>query len=219
MAFFPRHFVASAVLAALTLPVLAQTAPPAAATTPSAQTQAQTNQAPSADGQMRRAPNRAKMQERMAQRQAALKQSLQLSAEQEPAWNTFIGTMQPAERTARLGPLSREEMQKLTTPERIDRMQAQRAQRGAEADRRGEAVKAFYAQLTPAQQKTFDAHTARYHRHMDHMGQMGQKEGMGGRGYRDGGKNHHQERRDMGRRDKAPAAPMPQTAPAPAPAQ
>ena len=41
---------------------------------------------------MRRAPNQAKMQERMAQRQAALKHSLELSPAQKPAWNTFIAT-------------------------------------------------------------------------------------------------------------------------------
>jgi hypothetical protein len=47
-------------------------------------------------------------------------------------------------------------MQKLTTPERIDRMRAQRAQRDAAMDARSDAVKAFYAQLQPEQQKTFD---------------------------------------------------------------
>ncbi|MBX9835079.1 MAG: Spy/CpxP family protein refolding chaperone [Burkholderiaceae bacterium] len=172
MALFSRTFVAAAVLAVLTLPVLAQ---PAAATDPATaqtQTQAQT-QAPSATPgarMMRRAPNQAKMQERMAQRQAALKHSLELSPAQEPAWNTFIATMQPGERPARLGQLSRDEMQKLTTPERIERMRAQRAQRHAQADLRADAALAFYAELNPAQQKTFDKHTANHH-HMNHWKQ------------------------------------------------
>ena len=48
-------------------------------------------------------------------------------------------------------------MEKRTTPERIDRMRARRAQHAAEADRRGEATKTFYAALTPEQQKTFDS--------------------------------------------------------------
>jgi hypothetical protein len=33
----------------------------------------------------------------------------------------------------------------------------------AEMDQRGDAAKAFYATLTPEQQKTFDASTARHH--------------------------------------------------------
>ena len=83
--------------------------------------------------------------------------------------------MQPGERPARL---DRQDMDKLTTPERIDRMRALRAQHAAEADRRGEATKAFYAALTPEQQKTFDAQAHRGHR----MGGM-----KGGEGRHHGG--------------------------------
>ena len=36
-------------------------------------------------------------------------------------------------------------------------MRAMRAQQAAEAERRGEATKTFYAALTPEQQKTFDS--------------------------------------------------------------
>ena len=156
MALFSRTFVATAVLAALSLPALAQsTATNEAASAPTqtqTQTQVQTQPATAGVQTMRRAPNRAKMQERMAQRQAALKHSLELSPAQEPAWNTFITSMQPGERPARLGQLNRDEMQKLTTPERIERMRAQRAQRHAQADRRADAALAFYAELNPAQQ-------------------------------------------------------------------
>ena len=118
MALFSRTFVATAVLAALSLPALAQsTATNEAASAPTqTQTQVQTQPATAGVQTMRRAPNRAKMQERMAQRQAALKHSLELSHAQEPAWNTFITSMQPGERPARLGQLNRDEMQKLTTP-------------------------------------------------------------------------------------------------------
>jgi len=187
MAFFPRHFAATAVLAALALPVLAQPAPAAAPTAAQTQVTAPAERG----GYMRHAPDRAKMQERMAQYQANMKEKLQLTAAQEPAWNTFISAMQPGERPARLGALDRDEMQKLTTPERIDRMHALRAQRNAEADRRGEATKTFYATLTPAQQKTFDAQTQRMHR-------------MGGP--RDGKQQYmrHGMRHEM-YRDKAPA--------------
>ena len=174
MALFSRTFVATAVLAALSLPALAQsTATNEAASAPTqtqTQTQVQTQPATAGVQTMRRAPNRAKMQERMAQRQAALKHSLELSPAQEPAWNTFITSMQPGERPARLGQLNRDEMQKLTTPERIERMRAQRAQRHAQADLRADAALAFYAELNPAQQKTFDKHTAN-HQHMNHWKQ------------------------------------------------
>ncbi|MNY56077.1 hypothetical protein D3C86_1921190 [compost metagenome] len=49
-------------------------------------------------------------------------------------------------------------------------MQQQRAERNAQADRRGEATKAFYATLTPAQQKTFDAQTLRHGKRHGHHG-------------------------------------------------
>ena len=179
MALFSRTFVATAVLAALTLPVLAQsTATPEKS---AAQIQAQAQAANPGNPSMRRAPNRAKMQERMAQRQAALKHSLELSASQEPAWNTFVATMKPGERPTRMSPLSQEEIQKLTTPERVERMRAQRTQRQAQMDLRADAVLAFYAQLNPAQQKTFDAQTARHHQ-MGHWGNMRDGDGMGKKG-------------------------------------
>jgi len=128
----------------------------------------------------------------MAQRMAALKGQLKLTAAQEPAWTAFTAAMQPGERTARL---DHKDMDKLTTPERIDRMRALRAQHAAEADRRGEATKTFYAALTPEQQKTFDAQAHRGHR----MGGMkGEGEGRHGHHGMRGGEGHH---------PKPPAAP------------
>ena len=114
----------------------------------------------------------------MAQRAAALKAQLKLTPAQEPAWNTFTASMQPGERQARL---DHKDMDKLTTPERIDRMRAMRAQHAAEADRRGEATKAFYAVLTPEQQKTFDARAQR----MGPRGEHGKHGPHGHRGHGD----------------------------------
>jgi protein CpxP len=48
-------------------------------------------------------------------------------------------------------------MQKLTTPERIDRMRTLRTERQASMDKRGDAVKTFYAALNAEQKKTFDS--------------------------------------------------------------
>lgn len=167
MAFLSRQtVVAASVLAALALPVLAQ---PTLANPPAAGTVA----APDA----RKGPgeHRERHEARKAQRAAALKEQLKLTPNQEPAWNTFTASMQPqGDRPARL---DRKDMDKLTTPERIDRMRALRAQHAAEADRRGEATKAFYAVLTPEQQKTFDARTHR-------MGPRGEHGKHGPHGHR-----------------------------------
>jgi len=195
MAFqLPRRFVATAVLAALALPTLAQPAPaspPAApaATSATATDARQTRQA----GEQRRDHHERHQarQAHQAKRMAALKDQLKLTAAQEPAWATFSTALQPGERTARL---DRKDLDKLTTPERIDRMRALRAQHAAEADRRGEATKAFYATLTPEQQKTFDAKASRHHRGGPH----GDGEGRHGQG----GERHH--RGDAGK--PAPAA-------------
>eukprot|EP01034_Spumella_vulgaris_P046571 gene46571-58066_t len=112
--------------AALALPALAQTPPPTPAT-PAAATKAA--EAPA------RKPGGPDMQKRheehmayMAKRQAALKEKLKLTAGQESAWTTFTTAMQPGERPARPDP---KELDKLTTPERIDRMRELRAQHTA----------------------------------------------------------------------------------------
>ena len=101
--------------------------------------------------------HRAMWQQRRAQREARLKQILQITPVQEGAWNAWTAARRPAQ-IQRPNP---GEMARLTTPERIDRMRAMRAARIAEMDRRADATKVFYAALTPPQQKAFDALTAR----------------------------------------------------------
>src|SRR5690606_20987289 len=78
MSCFSHRLIAAAVVAALSLPVLAQTSAPVQTAPDTAQ--AEPGQRMQRDPQMRRqAPDRAKMQERMAQRMAAFKEKLQLS--------------------------------------------------------------------------------------------------------------------------------------------
>ena len=97
-----------------------------------------------------------------------LKTSLQLQASQENAWNTFSSEMKaPMKRASRPNPA---EMEKMTTPERIDKMMAFKNERDAEMTQRMNATKTFYATLTPAQQKVFDAHTQKFMK----QGPMGQ---------------------------------------------
>ena len=100
----------------------------------------------------------AKMQEMMAKRMAELKQKLGITAAQEGAWNAWTQSMQPPAQMVRPNP---EEMAKLTTPERIDKMKAMHSERHARMDKRAESTKTFYAALTPEQKKVFDAETAR----------------------------------------------------------
>ncbi|MCZ2498622.1 hypothetical protein GN316_17810 [Xylophilus sp. Kf1] len=88
---------------------------------------------------------------------ADMKAKLRITPEQEGNWNTFVTTMRPPEGGMREQRPDRAEFARLTTPQRIDRMREMRARHQAEADRRGDSIKAFYATLTPAQQQTFDA--------------------------------------------------------------
>ncbi len=104
----------------------------------------------------------AKMQAMMAKHQADLKAKLKLTPAQEGAWTTYTTAMQPpAGLQQRPSEAQRAEMDKLTTPERIDKMRALRAERMTQMntamDKRGNATKTFYAALTPDQQKVFDA--------------------------------------------------------------
>ncbi len=49
----------------------------------------------------------------------------------------------------------------MTTPERLDMMQAMKTQRDAHMQQRAEATKAFYAGLSTEQKQVFDKETAR----------------------------------------------------------
>ena len=113
-------------------------------------------------GMMRHGPmDPAKMQAMVAQRQAALKETLKITPAQEGAWTAFTSTMQPSPDMHKRRMEMRAEMDKLTTPERIDKMRALRTQRDAEMDQRANATKSFYAVLSAEQQKVFDAQTMR----------------------------------------------------------
>jgi protein CpxP len=94
-----------------------------------------------------------RMQEKMAMRLAYLKQQLKVSPAQEGAWTTWTTALKPSAQQPRP---NRDEFARLSTPERIDRMRASRATRGAEMDKRADATKVFYGTLSAEQKKTFD---------------------------------------------------------------
>lgn len=172
----PRHLVAAATLVLGASAALAQMPPP-----------------PGPGGmptQARMGAGHEAMQQRLAARHerhlADLKRALALTPAQESAWTRFTEAMQPPPRPAAWP--ARGEFERLTTPERLERLQAMKAERDAHMARRADATRAFYAALDPAQQKTFDAETLRHLRERHgprggwHHGPAGGPP-MGGPGY------------------------------------
>jgi hypothetical protein len=159
----PQRLLLAAALAGLGTIALAQeTAPAAAASAPAA-----AQHRPGMPEQ-----RHARMAQRRAEHMADLKTALALTPQQESAWNQFQAAMQPPAKTRQPG--ERDEWAKLTTPERIDRMEQRMAERQQHFKQMGEAVKTFYAQLTPQQQKIFDQRAMRF----------GEKHAQGGFGWR-----------------------------------
>ena len=173
------RFVLSGVIAASCTAALAQT-PPAPLTPPPTGMRAPDAMRDSAAAPMdgyhgKGHMDPANMQAMMAKRQADMKAKLKITPVQESAWTAFTSAMQPP--AGRMGwyqsPEQRAEVAKLTTPERIDKMRALRAQRSSEmnaiTDKRDDATKIFYAALSAEQKAVFDAELAnRSHHPMHH---------------------------------------------------
>jgi hypothetical protein len=110
----------------------------------------------------------AQMDQMINRQMNALKGKLKLAPEQEAAWTTFTTAVKPNGAMMEKRP-DRAELDKLSTPERLDKMRALRAQHMAEMnalmDKRDEATKTFYVQLSPEQKLVFDAEHARRGQH------------------------------------------------------
>lgn len=106
-------------------------------------------------------------QERRATYLAELKAKLQINTSQESAWTAYATALQLRTHSAesKKPEMVRADFEKMTTPQRLDRMQARQAEHAAAFGVRADATRAFYAGLTPAQQKTFDAESLRHSRH------------------------------------------------------
>lgn len=146
-----KHMVLSGLLAGVAATAMAQPAPAA----PAQAAMAEPGKA-AERGVRHHGPRHdpAKFQAKMAERQAALKSQLKITAEQEPAWNVYTASQLPS---AGKGPRpDREALRSMATPERIQLMRTHQAQRQAEMDRRADATLRLYAALTPEQQKLFD---------------------------------------------------------------
>jgi hypothetical protein len=130
--------------------------------------------------QAKRAQRFEQMKQRHAKRLSALKDKLQITPAQEGAWNSFAEARQLPPAPPEGARMKRDEFAKLTTPQRLDLMEKRRAEFNAMAAKRTESTRALYAALTPEQQKTFDAQSAR---------------GSDARGHGDRGDRQHRQHR------------------------
>ena len=120
---------------------------------------------------------RAHMHARAAAKAKALHDILNITPDQEAAFQAFIGAMKPPPGH---GPMDahhhHDDMDAMTTPERLDKMAARMAEHQAAFQLRADAIRHFYAMLNPAQQRAFDAlhgmmggkHGHEEHGHGDH---------------------------------------------------
>jgi protein CpxP len=96
-----------------------------------------------------------RMKEHMEKRATELRAKLNLNAEQQTAWDAYIAAMKPAQ-GERPAPPSRDEMAKLSAPERMEQMHRMMQQGEQRMAARVAATCDFYAVLTPEQRKVFD---------------------------------------------------------------
>jgi periplasmic protein CpxP/Spy len=151
MNLFHKHLLAAGLVAGLGLSAaFAQTPPPGRQHDPATKEQ-----------------RIAKMQERHAQKLAELKGKLQISPVQEPYWTAWVATLQRSPRG------QRPDFAAMTTPQRIDFMQARHAERAAAMEQRADLTKRLYGVLSPAQQKVFDTETLHMGRGRHHHGPEG----------------------------------------------
>ena len=107
---------------------------------------------------------RARMEARRQERLQTLHDALGLRSDQDNAWQAFVADVRPAGRDHDgQGRMGRQDGGRpdgagpMTTPERLDRMAKRMDERQAAFARHADAVKRFYAALSPTQQRTFDA--------------------------------------------------------------
>lgn len=110
----------------------------------------------------------AKMGEHFAKRQAKLHDALQLTPAQESAWAAYQSAIRP---TAPAAMGERGGWANLSAPARMEKMIGMTEQRTAMMKSHLGALNTFYATLTPAQKKVFDANTmgGREHKGGHHM--------------------------------------------------
>lgn len=106
----------------------------------------------------------------MEQHQKMLHETLKLTPAQEAGWKKLVDSEQPMQAT---NAAKREDWSKLSAPERADKMLELSKARQERMTEHVVALKAFYATLTPAQQKSFEDF------HAGSLSAMGGKHGSG----------------------------------------
>lgn len=109
-----------------------------------------------------------KFRERMVKRQAVLHDKLQLTSTQEDDWKTYVAAIAPPVETGKRPTAA--EWVKLSAPERLEKTLERMKQHEARLATHLAAMKTFYAQLTPVQQKIFNENVDARHRRYDHEG-------------------------------------------------
>ncbi|HZC16840.1 MAG TPA: Spy/CpxP family protein refolding chaperone [Caulobacteraceae bacterium] len=94
-----------------------------------------------------------------AEKLARLHDSLNLKAGQEQAWHSYTAVIQAGSQATARHNATQTLLPQLKTPRRIALIEATMAQDVSDLRRQGEAVVAFYNQLTPDQQAIFDKET------------------------------------------------------------
>lgn len=98
----------------------------------------------------------ARHREAMARHQAMLHDKLKLTGNQEAAWKTYVDATRPPQVEGRQGRPDRAEWEKLSAPERMEKMLAMMKEREARMTTHLAAMKTFYATLSPLQQQIFN---------------------------------------------------------------
>jgi hypothetical protein len=89
----------------------------------------------------------------------ALHDALHLTAGQEAAWSAYQALIPPPAQARARHQAAAMLFPTLTAPRRIDLVEAEMQQDLADVHRQSEALKTFYATLTPDQQRIFDIQT------------------------------------------------------------
>jgi protein CpxP len=98
--------------------------------------------------------------EAMARRQAVLHDKLKLTGTQEAAWKTYVEAIKPPQAGSRPDRPQRADWEKLSAPERMEKMLAMMKEREARMTTHVAAMKTFYATLSPLQQQIFNDNVA-----------------------------------------------------------
>lgn len=91
---------------------------------------------------------------------SGLHDALHLTSAQEEGWRGYVAAISPDPAADARHREAARMLPSLPTPRRVDLINAQVDADAAMVHRQGTAVKAFYASLTPEQQRTFDRQTA-----------------------------------------------------------